>query len=110
MKAATKTPRHIGDETFHFIDTEPAFKAWAEEQARGHGANVRDTYYRGPGWYTATFHNQRCPHNCCDDYVMTSREASELYEERSQELRGAMENLAALEALLLEDKLGSEAA
>ena len=110
MKAATKNPRHIGDETFHFIETEDAFKTWAEEQARRHGANVRDTNYRGPGWYTATFHSQRCPRNCCDDYVMTSWEAKELYEERSKELREAMENLAALESLLLEDKLGSEAA
>lgn len=110
MKAATKSPRHIGDETFHFIHSKTEFQTWTEKQMRDHGANVRDTRFRGPGWYTATFHTQRCPRNCCDDYVMTSYEAQELYEERSQELREAMENLAALEALLLEDKLGAEAA
>lgn len=102
MKTTTKT-RCIGEETFHFIETEGAFKEWVESQANG--ANVRETYYQGPGWYTATFRKERCPHNCCDDYVITSWEASALYAERSEELREAMENLAGLEALLLEKPL-----
>lgn len=62
----------------------------AEAQAACREGRVQSVTWEGPGWYYRETYHQRCPRNCCDEYVVVLTPARL----RLQEVKEGMGELA----------------
>lgn len=53
----------------------------------GHFARVQKGKYTGPGKYMVFTYTQRCPRNCCDDFVRELVPANDIAELVREEMR-----------------------